>query len=164
MEKTENKKGKSGEELQLSRRNLFTLAGWGALLAYFATSAIASLRFMFPNIVYERSLKVKLGQISDYAIGSTTFNDSERVFIIRNQEGIKTISAICTHLGCTVNWSEKNNRFECPCHGSKFNTEGKVVSGPAPKALDWLEVKASPNKRLVVNKGKKVDKDYILKV
>tara|TARA_B100000315_G_scaffold8245_1_gene8163 strand:+ start:15754 stop:16248 length:495 start_codon:yes stop_codon:yes gene_type:complete len=162
MANSENIKNSSEEELKLSRRNLFAIAGWGGILTSLGASVGASLRFMFPNVLYEPSPIVKLGKTSDYAEGSITFNESERMFIFRDSTGFKVISAVCTHLRCTVNWSDNNNRFECPCHGSVFNVEGKVISGPAPKPLKWLHVKASPDKRLVVNKNKVVDKDYSL--
>lgn len=164
MNNTKKEQTKPSEELQLSRRNLFALAGWGGLLASIAASIGGTLRFMFPNVLYEPSPIVKLGKVSDYSEGSITFNEAERLYILREQSGFKVISAVCTHLGCTVNWSEVNFRFECPCHGSVFNTLGKVVSGPAPRPLNWLEVKHSPDKRLVVNKSKKVPEDYLLKI
>merc|ERR1719284_1125686 len=42
------------------------------------------------------------------------------------------INAVCTHLGCTVPWNAAENKFMCPCHGSQYNSQGKVVRGPAP--------------------------------
>ncbi len=45
------------------------------------------------------------------------------------------INAICTHLGCVVPWNTAQNKFMCPCHGSQYDTTGKVVRGPAPKSL-----------------------------
>lgn len=45
------------------------------------------------------------------------------------------LNAICTHLGCVVPWNGSANRFICPCHGSQYNDEGKVVRGPAPLSL-----------------------------
>lgn len=45
------------------------------------------------------------------------------------------INAVCTHLGCVVPWNPSENRFICPCHGSQYNDEGKVVRGPAPLSL-----------------------------
>lgn len=150
------------EELALSRRNLFALAGWTGLLASFAGALGTSLRFLVPNVLYEPSPIVTLGRISDYSEESVTLLEAERMFIVRTQEGIRAISAICTHLGCTVNWSEKNNHYECPCHGSIFNTDGKVIAGPAPRPLSWFDVKYSPGKRLVVNKRRLVSKDDYL--
>ena len=45
------------------------------------------------------------------------------------------LSAVCTHLGCVVPWNKAENKFMCPCHGSQYNDEGKVVRGPAPLSL-----------------------------
>jgi cytochrome b6-f complex iron-sulfur subunit len=45
------------------------------------------------------------------------------------------INAVCTHLGCVVPWNAGENKFMCPCHGSQYNYQGKVVRGPAPKSL-----------------------------
>lgn len=45
------------------------------------------------------------------------------------------INAVCTHLGCVVPWNANENKFMCPCHGSQYNSEGKVVRGPAPLSL-----------------------------
>lgn len=45
------------------------------------------------------------------------------------------INSICTHLGCVVPWNSSENKFICPCHGSQYNAEGKVVRGPAPLSL-----------------------------
>jgi cytochrome b6-f complex iron-sulfur subunit len=45
------------------------------------------------------------------------------------------INAVCTHLGCVVPWNGNENKFICPCHGSQYNNEGKVVRGPAPQSL-----------------------------
>ncbi|KAG2649880.1 hypothetical protein PVAP13_1NG147600 [Panicum virgatum] len=42
------------------------------------------------------------------------------------------INAVCTHLGCVVPWNSAENKFICPCHGSQYNNQGKVVRGPAP--------------------------------
>ncbi|GAB2274842.1 Cytochrome b6-f complex iron-sulfur subunit 1, chloroplastic [Dionaea muscipula] len=45
------------------------------------------------------------------------------------------INAVCTHLGCVVPWNAAENKFVCPCHGSQYNNQGKVVRGPAPLSL-----------------------------
>lgn len=50
------------------------------------------------------------------------------------------INAICTHLGCVVPWNAGENKFICPCHGSQYNSEGKVVRGPAPLSLALTHV------------------------
>jgi cytochrome b6-f complex iron-sulfur subunit len=45
------------------------------------------------------------------------------------------INAVCTHLGCVVPWNFVENQFQCPCHGSRYDSTGKVVRGPAPLSL-----------------------------
>jgi cytochrome b6-f complex iron-sulfur subunit len=45
------------------------------------------------------------------------------------------LNAVCTHLGCVVPWNPSENKFMCPCHGSQYNEQGKVVRGPKSLAL-----------------------------
>jgi len=66
-------------------------------------------------------------------------------YLVVNDEGKLEnfgINAICTHLGCVVPWNVAEKKFKCPCHGSQYNFQGKVVRGPAPLslALAHLEV------------------------
>lgn len=56
------------------------------------------------------------------------------------------LNAVCTHLGCVVPWNKAENKFMCPCHGSQYNSEGKVIRGPAPKSLALAEVDINDNK------------------
>lgn len=55
-------------------------------------------------------------------------------------DGIAALYMVCTHLGCLFKWVEANERFECPCHGSKFELNGKYIEGPAPRSLDRFEI------------------------
>tara|TARA_Y100000992_G_scaffold115389_1_gene75527 strand:- start:3647 stop:4243 length:597 start_codon:yes stop_codon:yes gene_type:complete len=55
------------------------------------------------------------------------------------------LNAVCTHLGCVVPWNPSENKFMCPCHGSQYNSEGKVVRGPAPKSLALAQVNVQDN-------------------
>jgi quinol---cytochrome c reductase iron-sulfur subunit, bacillus type len=54
---------------------------------------------------------------------------------------ITVLSPICPHLGCEYNWNPQSSHFECPCHGSVFALDGKVLGGPAPRPLDTLPTK-----------------------
>jgi Rieske Fe-S protein len=51
------------------------------------------------------------------------------------------LSAVCTHLGCTVPFVEKEKRFICPCHLGNFAADGTLLSGPPPRSMDRLEIK-----------------------
>jgi len=53
-----------------------------------------------------------------------------------NQEGFIALYGVCTHLGCLPKWVDTNHRFECPCHGSKYQLDGHWIEGPAPRSFD----------------------------
>ncbi len=55
-------------------------------------------------------------------------------------QGVLALYGVCTHLGCLPKWSETNFRFECPCHGSKFELNGAYIEGPAPRGMDRFRV------------------------
>ena len=56
------------------------------------------------------------------------------------------LNAVCTHLGCVVPWNASENKYMCPCHGSQYNNEGKVVRGPAPLSLALAHVDVNDDK------------------
>ncbi|CAK9189766.1 unnamed protein product [Sphagnum troendelagicum] len=58
------------------------------------------------------------------------------------------VNAVCTHLGCVVPWNNAENKFICPCHGSQYNNQGRVVRGPAPLSLALAHVDVAEGKVL----------------
>lgn len=66
----------------------------------------------------------------------------KRVAIYKDEHGnVRTYSAVCPHLGCSVRWNSFEKTFDCPCHGSRFTTAGKVINGPANSDLKLIEIK-----------------------
>lgn len=64
------------------------------------------------------------------------------VWVIKNSDTDVTVySPICTHLGCRYEWQANSEHFVCPCHGSVFSKDGRVLAGPAPRPLDTLPSK-----------------------
>lgn len=59
------------------------------------------------------------------------------------------LSAVCTHLGCVVQWLPDKKEFLCPCHGGRFNAEGQVLGGPPPKPLALLPLTLEGDQLLV---------------
>jgi Rieske Fe-S protein len=66
------------------------------------------------------------------------------VFLDREGEGYRALSAACTHLGCGVSWDGAARQFKCPCHGGVFDRDGRVLSGPPPRPLDRLSARVNP--------------------
>jgi len=67
------------------------------------------------------------------------------------------INAVCTHLGCVVPWNASENKFICPCHGSQYNAEGKVVRGPAPLSLALAHATVTEGDKLVFSPWTEAD-------
>ena len=137
------------------------------------------LRALIPNVLYEPPSRFKIGPPDRFPEG-VTFLDNERLFIFRNQKTFYAISAVCTHLGCTVKMlqlnkpqkveirgkvMEERQEFHCPCHGSKYYGEGTPYSGPAPTNLAWYRLElAADDGQLVVNRMEPVNQDFRLTV
>ena len=55
----------------------------------------------------------------------------------RDEDGrVSAVSPVCTHLWCQVNWNSAERSWDCPCHGSRFDTDGSVLQGPAVEGLE----------------------------
>ena len=67
------------------------------------------------------------------------------------------INAVCTHLGCVVPWNKAENKFKCPCHGSQYNADGKVIRGPAPLSLALAHVVVDDTDTVVFSKWTEQD-------
>jgi cytochrome b6-f complex iron-sulfur subunit len=147
----------------VTRRSFVRLTlGWLASAFAVVASTAGTVRFLVPNVLFEPSQRFKVGKPDDYPDGSVTFMEDERVFLVRKGNTYRCLSSICTHLGCTVNRSDRG--YHCPCHGSVFDEQGVVKGGPAPRGLDWFAVSLSKDKRLLVDKGQTVapDKYHVL--
>lgn len=67
--------------------------------------------------------------------------DGDVVGAYRAPDGsYQAVSATCTHLGCSLKWNGAETSWDCPCHGSRFDTDGSVLDGPAVRPLDVVEV------------------------
>jgi cytochrome b6-f complex iron-sulfur subunit len=147
---------------KLQRRTFLTLSlGWCSALFALGASLAAAGRFMVPNVLYEPNRRFKGLKPEDYVEGPTFLPDL-RVFLFREGKKFRAVSAVCTHLGCTVNLAGKG--FHCPCHGSVFNPEGGVVSGPAPAPLAWFDLTLSRDGHLVIDTSQPIKAEKYLVV
>lgn len=151
--------------VDMNRRSFLTW-GTGGLAALWSTAAVgmgAVVRYLMPDVYYEPPQAFKIGEPGDFPFGAPTFLPEEKIFIFRDKEkGFAVANAVCTHLGCTVNYYSNDGKFHCPCHGSVFGPEGQVLGGPAPRPLEWLEVTLARDGQLRVDKSKLVSSAYRL--
>jgi cytochrome b6-f complex iron-sulfur subunit len=115
---------------------------------------------MFPNILIEPPTRFKVGFPTDFAPGqvATKFIPQFGVWIVRYEyDGVPmiyAIKAVCTHLGCTPNWLEAEQKFKCPCHGSGFYKDGINFEGPAPRPLERYSISLADDGQLLVDKSR----------
>lgn len=157
--KPKAKNGKSDEpgDTLWSRRDFFSLAGWVSFMATCGLSSVYFLRLLFPRVLFEPSPIFKAGKPDDYTVGevSTKWLNDQRTWIVREEEGLYAVFALCTHLGCTPLWLKAESKYKCPCHGSGFTMQGINFEGPAPRPLERLKIVLGPDGQIVIDKSKK---------
>ena len=143
----------------------FLALGFTSLGICTALGSLGLARFMFPNILIEPPSKFKIGFPSDFAPDTVTtkFKAQFGVWVVNVEfEGLRQINAIksvCTHLGCTPNWLEGEQKFKCPCHGSGFYKDGINFEGPAPRPLERYAVRIADDGQLEIDKSKKYQQE-----
>jgi cytochrome b6-f complex iron-sulfur subunit len=99
---------------------------------------------------------VSLGAIDTYSHGITPL-PMHRLAVIRDDRGFGVMSLVCTHQLCVV--AQQGHRFVCPCHGSEFSEEGRVLIGPASADLPWYAVTIQHPGILSVDLAQRVTSD-----
>ena len=144
---------------EVSRRGFLSwiTAGWLAFGALTASTLIGTVRFLFPNVLFEPPQTFRAGFPEEYTVGdvSTRFKDQFGVWIVRTPTEIYVLSTVCTHLGCTPNWLSGEQKFKCPCHGSGFRKTGINFEGPAPRPLERYRVALADDGQILVDKTRK---------
>ncbi|HEX7191854.1 MAG TPA: Rieske 2Fe-2S domain-containing protein [Thermoanaerobaculia bacterium] len=136
-----------------SRRDFFVTVGVGACAVAVAGSAMTTLDYMKPKVLFEPSTSFVAGSPLDFTEGVVRFNKEKKAYVIGAPGGVYALSAVCTHLGCITRFRSDERAIACPCHGSRFDLEGNVVHGPAPRPLPWLDVTLDAAGNLVVDTG-----------
>ncbi len=154
--KTDVKIPEDGVQIPGINRREFLFYMWGASMALFTASSVGVIIwYMLP--------KFKEGEFGgvfpDNPVPTLNAepinNPTGKYWLAYSDEGIVALYKVCTHLGCLYAWVGNNNRFECPCHGSKFELSGRYIEGPAPRSLDRFEmtIKLSNGSELVTNES-----------
>lgn len=144
----------TGADPSLTRREFLNYA-WLASIALFSAQTVGlSLWFAFPNFqAGEFGGEFRIGTASEVLpqvnSGPVPYTDGKFWLVNvdtevdgENRQGVLAIYKVCTHLGCLYEWVPMTSRFECPCHGSKFQLTGDYIAGPARRSLDRFVIQA----------------------
>jgi len=129
----------------LSRREFLQYIWASSMLLVLGGTGGAILWFAYPRFragefggVFTLSAEV----IPSIGSGPADYPDGRFWLVNTASLGVLALYKVCTHLGCLFKWVPLNNRFECPCHGSKYQLDGAWIEGPAPRSLDRFVVEA----------------------
>ncbi len=138
------------EKGKVTRRKFLNglIALFGGLFALLALYPVLS--FLWPkekSRSTEESLSVPLEEIPLDGYKVYSFR-GDKVIVIRTEQRVYALSAICTHLGCLVRYRPEGF-IACPCHGGKFDLSGSVLAGPPPKPLKVYDARVAGDKIVV---------------
>jgi len=138
----------------ISRRSFLALLGAGVcLIGVGQLMGFSLLRYLYPNAMRIPPTVFALGRPEELlSREGKVFDAKQKIFIETKNGRLRVQTAVCTHLGCTVNMVETG--YKCPCHGSTYNRYGQVTGGPAPLPLVYFNVFKGASGDLMVDKSK----------
>ena len=146
----------------LTRRKVLSWLSGFSLCGSAIITVFSNLTFIKPRATYGQPNRFSVGRPEDYPPGARIALEARRICIVREGDRMAAISTTCTHLGCIVSASETG--FACPCHGSRYDQDGNVTAGPAPRALPWYRLSLAPNGELEVDKDSEIEVGTYFKV
>jgi Rieske Fe-S protein len=134
----------------MPRRDILGLASILAAAGAALFATIGMLRLPKAAVLASPSKKFRVALPENLTSTDFYIPPGRNAAISSDEDGAYAVSLVCTHLGCIV--KPAPDGFECPCHGSRFDSNGFVTKGPAPRGLPWLKVAGSGN-QLIVDEG-----------
>lgn len=99
-----------------------------------------------------------VGEPDTYRVGTATVVPGARAVLYRESDGFWALSLVCSHLGCTT--EEDGSGYRCPCHGSRYDRQGRVLNGPAKQALKAVWVDLDGDGNLVIDISRQAPAEY----
>ncbi len=144
---------------KINRRQFLGFAWAASLIGLIGQAGWALIKFLQPRAV-EGGFggRVVAGQVEEFPPGSVAHIVAGSFFISHVEgSGLLALWHRCTHLGCTVPWSEEQGQFHCPCHSSLFDRTGDVTGGPAPRPLDLFPIEIIDGE-VIVDTGRPIER------
>ncbi|HZD23903.1 MAG TPA: ubiquinol-cytochrome c reductase iron-sulfur subunit [Acidimicrobiia bacterium] len=163
------------EESGVSRRQFFNRAITTTFAAFLGFQGLGYLALFWPKLTGGFGSDVDAGAVEDLVAGTQNadgtigpvFIPEARAYVVPAPKtlseqfegkqvvagGLFALYQRCVHLGCRVPWCASSIGFECPCHGSKYNSVGEYFAGPAPRNLDRFVVEIRNGDRFIIRTG-----------
>lgn len=162
------------EESGVTRRQFFNRALSASFFTFMGLLGLNTLAFLWPNLKGGFGSDVNAGKLEEirtrlFAADGTVipaFIPEARAYVVPYEqlstqfegsgvaaEGVMALYQRCVHLGCRVPWCAPSQGFECPCHGSKYSSEGEYFAGPAPRNLDRFVIEVNAAGELIIKTG-----------
>lgn len=177
----ETREGRLHFLADVTRRQFLLIMGWLGAIAATVFGVAKTLQFLFPGATAEEPQAFKVNaDPNSITVGNPLQITAKRVSLLRDDGGYYAVYLVCTHLGCTPNYTttvtqgtgvsdavakshgerkpadQQPNGWACPCHGSRYFIDSTNFYGPAPRPMDWVDVQYAPDGSLVVDRGKLV--------
>lgn len=159
---SEHDETKGGD--RLSRRHFCQITGLAATGAAVGGATVLTADFLRPRALFEPSTRFVAGPPDAFDTGAVLTNQDHRAYVIRNPEGFRALSSVCTHLGCVTRYQPDREVIACPCHGSRFGLDGEVLAGPAPKPLSHFQIVLNSQGEIEVDTGVEVAEGTVFKL
>lgn len=129
---------------KITRREFLNYVLGGGLLAFLSSSIYPLLRYITPPKGFETAVSsvvaAKVGELPRNTGKIFKFGDKPGLLVNTSGGELLAFNAVCSHLNCTVQFDPPANHIWCPCHNGRFDLNGRVISGPPPKALEKYAV------------------------
>jgi len=124
--------------------------------------AVVAVSTLYPVVKYIIPPAKKVKIVNELAVGPASevpdgkgkifqFNE-DKVIVVNSGGTLTAVSAVCTHLGCLVNWVDADKEYFCPCHGAKYQRNGEIISGPQPLPLKQYSAKVEGG-QIIISKA-----------
>ena len=138
---------------QVTRRGFLERFIGGSMGVLAATYVVGILAYLAPAKKSSKGAEspTDVGLLDDLPKGKAKVvqHADKPVIVVHGEKGPIALSAVCTHLGCVVQWDTERKQIKCPCHAGMFDLQGNVVGGPPPRPLPMVPIQVKDGHILV---------------